>query len=138
MSFTRSLVCAAVALVVALPVTAHAQGTYKTACNDGTTVNATGSNACDMHGGIHKVRTTILHRAPSAKKQSDAARVAQAGTPAQADKQHYEERRGWRWQHRREEERHAKHQRLRCKDGNWVNAKGQGKGICKNHGGVAH
>ena len=136
MSFTRSMVCAAIALVVALPAAARAQATYKTVCNDGQTVNATGSNACDMHGGIHKVHTTIAHRAPSAKKQ-EPARVAQAGKPEDANKRPYEERRGWRWGRRHEDER-AKHHRVRCKDGRWENGKGKGKEVCKHHGGLAH
>jgi len=138
MSVTRSLVCAAIALVVALPAAARAQGTYKTICNDGKTVNASGQNACDMHGGIHKVRTTVLHRSPSAKRQGEPARVAQAGTPAPGAKPNYEERRGWRWHHRHEEEKHAKHHRVRCRDGRSESADGKGKEVCKHHGGLAH
>ena len=136
MLFPRSILCAAIALVVALPAAAHAQGTYKTVCNDGKTVNATGSNACDMHGGIHKVNTTILHRAP---KKSEPARVAQAGTPASAhSKPNYEERRGWRWKRHHDEGKHPKHPRVRCRDGRWESAEGKGKQVCKHHGGLAH
>jgi len=136
MLVTRSILCAAVALVIALPAAAHAQGAYKSKCNDGTIVNATGGNACDLHGGIHKVRPTVLHRTPSAK-HSEPARVAQAGTPRA--RSHYEERRGWRWQHRHDDEKHsAKHPRVRCRDGQWEPAKGKGKEVCKHHGGLAH
>ena len=138
MFLSRSLVGAAIALVVALPA-ARAQGTYKTLCNDGTSVSATGGSACDMHGGIHKNKISLFHRSSSAKKQAEPAHVAQAGTPA--DKKRYEERRGWRWQHRdakHEERRDEKHARVRCRDGRFEKSKGNSKNVCKHHGGLAH
>jgi len=142
---------AAAALIAAvIPAVAHAQA--KTACNDGTTTTATGANACDGHGGIHRVNTTILHKAPSrtAKKPTEAARVAQAGTPTakRDEKPQYEERRGWRWrrhhdekrEERREERREEeKHQRVRCRDGKYEKVppgKAKGHEVCKHHGGV--
>jgi hypothetical protein len=87
MLLTRFLLgSAAVALIgVAIPSAARAQGSWKTACNDGTITNATGASACDGHGGIHKVHSTILHRSPAhTTKPSVPVRVAQAGTPAPA------------------------------------------------------
>ena len=142
---------AAAALIAAgIPAVAHAQA--KTACNDGTTTTATGANACDGHGGIHRVNTTILRKAPSrtVKKPTEPARVAQAGTPApnRDEKPRYEERRGWRWsrhhdekrEERREERREAeKHHRVRCRDGKYENVppgKAKGHEVCKHHGGV--
>ena len=140
---TRTAAAALIAAVI--PAAAHAQA--KTACNDGTTTTATGANACDGHGGIHRVNTTILHKAPArtAKKPSEPARVAQAGTPApqREEKPRYEERRGWRWgrhhDEKREERREAeKHHRVRCRDGKYENVppgKAKGHEVCKHHGG---
>ena len=149
MSLARFLLgSAALALIsVAVPSPARAQGSWKTACNDGTHTNVTGANACDGHGGIHKVNSTILHRAPShTTKPSVPARVTQAGTPAPAPaaKPKYEERRGWRWNRRhderREERREEKHRRIRCRDGRYDTIEGKAKGreVCKHHGGSAH
>jgi hypothetical protein len=143
---------AAVALIgAAAPSVAGAQGSWKTACNDGSTTNATGANACDGHGGIHKVNSTILHRAPShTAHPSVPSRVTQAGTPAPAPaaKPTYEEHRGWRWkrhheekrEERREERREEKHRRVRCRDGRYETVEGKAKGhdVCKHHGGMAH
>ena len=140
---------AAAALIAAvIPAVAHAQS-GKTACNDGTTTAATGANACDGHGGIHRVNSTILHRAPSrtAKKTpTEPARVSQAGTPNERrdENPRYEERRGWRWgrrQHdeKREERRDEKHHRVRCRDGEYEKVppgKAKGHEVCKHHGGV--
>jgi hypothetical protein len=147
MSLSRFLLgSAAVALIgVAVPSVARAQGSWKSACNDGTTTNATGANACDGHGGIHKVNSTILHRAPShTTKPSVPARVTQAGTPTTAPtaKPKYEEHRGWRWhrhrEEKREERRDEKHRRVRCRDGRYEKIEGKGRDICKHHGGIAH
>jgi hypothetical protein len=153
MSFSRFLLSsAAVALVaVAIPSAARAQGSLKTACNDGTTTNATGASACDGHGGIHRVNSAILHRAPARTTNSSApSRVTQAGTPAPSSsaKPPYEEHRGWRWGRHREEKREArreerrdeKHRRVRCRDGRYENVDGKAKGhdVCKHHGGLAH
>ena len=83
MSLSRfiSRTAAAALIAAVIPAVAHAQS-GKTACNDGTTTVATGANACDGHGGIHRVNSTILHRAParSAKKPTEPARVSPAGT----------------------------------------------------------
>ena len=142
---------AAAALIAAVtPAVAHAQS-GKTACNDGTTTTATGANACDGHGGIHRVRTTILHKAPSstAKTSTEPARVSQAGTPAakRDEKPRYEERRGWRWGRHRDEKREERreerreeerHHRIRCRDGKYENVppgKAKGHEVCKHHGG---
>jgi hypothetical protein len=142
MSLSRFVVgAAAVALMAATtPATAHAQAGWKTSCTDGTTTKATGANACDGHGGIHHVKTTIAHRAPSRTvRPGEPARVAQAGTPAPGAKPHYEEHRGWRWSRHRDEARHEeKHRRVRCRDGREDTIEGKGKQVCKHHGGVAH
>jgi len=153
MSVSRfiSRTAAAALIAAAIPAAAHAQS-GKMACNDGTTTSATGANACDGHGGIHHVNSTILHKAPSrtAKKiPTEPARVAQAGTPAarRDEKPRYEERRGWRWgrhhdekrEERREERREEKHHRVRCRDGKYENVppgKAKGHEVCKHHGGV--
>src|SRR5947209_12895622 len=134
MSLTRIIAgAAAVAFIAgAIPAAAHAQGAWKTACKDGTTTSATGANACDGHGGIHHVNSTIQHRRPSSSTKSAPGRVAQAGTAASSSKPHYEERRGWRWgrhheeerrdekrEERREERRDEKHRRVRCRDGKY-------------------
>jgi hypothetical protein len=148
---------AAAALIAAMiPAVAHAQS-GKTACNDGSTTSATGANACDGHGGIHRVNSTILHKAPSrtakspaAKTPTEPARVSQAGTPdaRRDEKPRYEERRGWRWGRHRDERREArreerreeeKHHRVRCRDGKYENVppgKAKGHEVCKHHGGV--
>src|SRR5690242_17665998 len=90
---------AAAALIAAvIPAVAHAQS-GKMACNDGTTSTATGASACDGHGGIDHVKSTILHKAPSrTARNTEPARVSQAGTPAarRDETPRYEERRGWR------------------------------------------
>jgi hypothetical protein len=137
MSFPRFIVGAAVALVVALPAAARAQATVRTACNDGTTTSSMASNVCEGHGGMNKAKTTVLRRSPAAQ-QREAARVAQAGSPAASNKPRYEERRGWRWHRREEEKREAARHRVRCRDGRWENAHGKGKEVCKHHGGLAH
>ena len=151
MSVSRFISCAAAAALIAavIPVVAHAQS-GKTACNDGTTTTATGASACDGHGGIHRVNSTILHKAPSrtAKRPTEPARVSQAGTPSvkRDEKPQYEERRGWRWgrhhdekrEERREERREEKHHRVRCRDGKYENVppgKAKGHEVCKHHGG---
>jgi hypothetical protein len=149
MSLSRFLLgCAAVALIgAAAPSVAGAQSSWKTACNDGTNTNATGANACDGHGGIHKVNSTILHHSPSrTTKPSVPARVTQAGTPAPASatKPKYEEHRGWRWnrhrEEKREERRDERHRRVRCRDGRYEKVEGNanGRDVCKHHGGIAH
>jgi hypothetical protein len=156
MSVSRFISRAAAAALIAamIPAVAYAQS-GKTACNDGTTTTATGANACDGHGGIHRVHTTILHKAPSrtAKQPTEPARVSQAGTPAaKRDEPRYEERRGWRWGRHRDEKREArreerreerredeKHHRVRCRDGKYENVppgKAKGHEVCKHHGGV--
>ena len=143
MSLSRFLLrSAAAALIgVGIPAAAHAQG-WKTACKDGTTTTATGANACDAHGGINKARTAVTHRTPShSTKASEPARVSQAGTPAPArtERPKYEERRGWRWGRRHEEEkREDKHRRVRCRDGQYDTVVGKGHEVCKHHHGVAH
>ena len=152
MSVSRFISCTAAAALIAavIPAVAHAQS-GKTACNDGSTTPATGANACDGHGGIHRVNSTILHRAPSRttkKTPTEPARVSQAGTPAtkRDEKPRYEERRGWRWgrhhdekrEERREERREEKHHRVRCRDGKYENVppgKAKGHEVCKHHGG---
>lgn len=150
----RTIAAAAAIFFVVLPGTARAQTSGKTACNDGTTTTATGKSACDGHGGIHSVNSTILHRAPSRTKTAETkqpARVSQAGTPspdrAARNDRPYEERRGWRWGKHKDEKRDkhdAKRHRVRCRDGRYEEVKergnGHGKGpeICKHHGGVAH
>jgi len=143
---------AAAALIAAvIPAVAYAQS-GKTACNDGTTTAATGANACDGHGGIHRVHTTILNKAPSrtAKTPTEPARVSQAGTPAakRDEKPRYEERRGWRWGRHRDEKREERreerreeerHHRVRCRDGKYENVtpgKAKGHEVCKHHSGV--
>jgi hypothetical protein len=151
MSFSRFILGSAAALFVAAsaPSTARAQA-WKTACNDGTTTSATGANACDAHGGIHKARTEARRRTPTQTTRTAPGHVTQAGTPAPTTraKPQYEERRGWRWgrgheqrkESRREERREEKHRRVRCRDGKYENAEGKAKGrdICKHHGGLAH
>ena len=146
MSVSRFLsrTAAAALLAAVIPAVAHAQS-GKTACNDGTTTTATGANACDGHGGIHRVNSTILHKAPShtAKRPTDPARVSQAGTPAKRDETpRYEERRGWRWgrhhDEKREERREERHHRVRCRDGKYENVppgKAKGHVVCRRHGG---
>jgi|SRR5438105_9270186 len=141
MSLPRFIVgAAAAALVIAiLPAASHAQSGRRTACNDGSTITAAGSNACDGHGGVNKARTTVINRAPL--KHTESTRVAQAGTPAPEKhaKAQYEERRGWRWQRHRDEHRRAeKEARVRCRDGRYESAQGKGKEVCKHHRGVAH
>jgi hypothetical protein len=154
MSLSRFLLGSAVVALIGAtaPSAAGAQGSWKTACNDGSTTNATGANACDGHGGIHKVNSTILHRAPARTAHpSVPARVTQAGTPAPAPaaKPKYEEHHGgWRWkrhheekrEERREERREEKHRRVRCRDGRYETVEGKAKGrdVCKHHGGMAH
>ena len=164
----RTLATAATILCIMLPLTAHGQSAAKTECNDGTRTTATGAHACDGHGGLHGVHTTILHRAPSGTQTREPGRVAQAGTPAPSHDTRTgaapEERRGWRWAHRhddrddnrhseerrRDEERHRieerrerERDRVRCRDGRYDEVKrnhGKGKGpeVCKHHGGVAY
>ena len=157
MSLSRyiSRTAAAALIAAVIPAIAHAQSGWKTACNDGTNTTATGANACDGHGGIHRVKTTILHKAPSrtAKTPSEPAIVTQAGTPAtkRDEKPRYEEHRGWRWsrhrderraerrEERREERRDEKHHRVRCRDGKYESVppgKAKGHEVCKHHGGV--
>jgi len=137
MSLPRSLMGAvAAALVIAvLPIAAHAQATHRTVCNDGSTTSIVGKNVCNGHGGSNKGKTTVSNRAPA--KHDEAARVAQAGTPAPA-KPRYEERRGWRWARRHEEHKREEKHRVRCRDGRYELAQGKGKEVCKHHGGVAH
>ena len=154
MALPRSLtgVVTTALLVAVLPIAAHAQATRRTACNDGSTTSSVGNSVCDGHGGINKGKTTLINRSPA--KHSETGHVAQAGTPSKAQPR-YEERRGWRWAHkddkreaerrreedrRREEERRRaeRHDRVKCRDGRYENAKGKGKGICKKHGGQAH
>ena len=142
MSLSRLIVGAAAAAFIsaAIPFAAQAQsGGWKTSCNDGSTTMATGANACDGHGGIHKVHTVIQHRAPKATQ----AGVTQAGTPKPTEtKPRYEERRGWRWgrheERRREERREEKHRIVRCRDGRTEKVVGKGHEVCKHHGGIAH
>lgn len=94
----RAIVTAATIVCLTIPVRAQAQNSAKTACNDGTATTASGSHACDGHGGIHHVHSTILHRAPSGAQQGGT--VSQAGTPNSRDTQAQpEEHRGWRWSH---------------------------------------
>lgn len=146
MSLSRFILGAAAAAFVAatIPAAAHAQSGWKTSCNDGSTTTRTGANACDGHGGIHKVKTTIQHRTPSR-----SGSVSQAGTPAPAPatKPHYEERRGWRWsrhhdekrrEEKREEKRDEKFRRVRCRDGRDEKVVGKGNDVCKHHGGIKH
>jgi hypothetical protein len=128
-------------MLVAFPAAAHAQTTWKTACNDGTRSTSTGSNACDGHGGIHHANTIVLRRAQSRTGQSttkEPARVAQAGKQAQPG-----EHRGWRWSRHRDADKHEeKRVRVRCRDGKYdevkQHGKGRGKDVCKHHGGLAH
>lgn len=151
----RPIATAATILCLTIPVRAHGQTAAKTACNDGTTTTATGARACDGHGGIHSVHSTILHRGPSGTQQQPG-RITQAGTPEathdNSDRAEPEEHRGWRWSHRhddraddraeerrreeerrRAEERRAKEKRehrsarVRCRDGKYEHAK-------NNHG----
>jgi hypothetical protein len=149
---------AAALLAAVLPIAAHAQATRRTACNDGSTTSSVGSNACDGHGGINKGKTSLINRTP---RHTETGHVAQAGTPTSSAHTPYEERRGWRWGHkddkrdaerrrederRREEERRRveerrraeRHDRVKCRDGRFESAKGKGKAVCKNHGGLAH
>lgn len=145
MSLSRFLVGAAAAAFIsaAIPLAAQAQSGWKTSCNDGTTTMATGANACDGHGGIHRVHTVIQRKTPTR-----TAGVTQAGTPKPAEsKPRYEERRGWRWgrhheenkrEERREERREEKRHVVRCRDGRTEKAVGKGHEVCKHHGGLAH
>lgn len=148
----RTMATAATILCVMLPAAAHGQSAAKTACNDGTTTTAIGPEACNGHGGIHRVRTAVLHRAPSRTntQSSEPARVAQAGTPSSRDAHSAPvEHRGWRWSHRgndrnedrrRAEERRRddeqkrleekrrfeekrRHDRVRCRDGRYEDVK---------------
>lgn len=151
MSLSRLIVGAAAAAFIsaAIPVAAYAQsGSSRTSCNDGSTTMATGANACDGHGGIHRVHTVIQRRAPT---KSSQAGVTQAGTPQSSEtKPRYEERRGWRWgrhddrrreerrEERREDRRDEKHRVVRCRDGRAEKAVGRGHEVCKHHGGLAH
>lgn len=153
MSFTRSIAGAAtVVLLAMLPAVAGAQERMRTACNDGTRTPSIASNACDLHGGVHKGNTAFLRRQPgSATKSAAPDRVTQAGSPAPArttapapDKPRYEERRGWRWRRhhdesRREENEREKERRYRCRDGKMetVHGKAKGREVCKHHGGIA-
>jgi hypothetical protein len=151
MSLSRfiSRTAAAALIVAAIPAAARAQAAAKTACNDGSATTATGANACDGHGGIHRVHTVIARRAPARTTATEPARVSQAGTPAATrdEKPRYEEHRGWRWkrhheekrEERREERREEKHHRVRCRDGKYENVppgKAKGHEVCKHHGGV--
>lgn len=138
MSLSRFLLSsAAIAIFVLTPAGAHAQSGWKTVCNDGTSTKATGNNACDGHGGIHKARTAVARRTPTKSTKSEPARVQQAGTPA--PKPRYEEHRGWRWgRHHDADRRDEKHRRVRCRDGKYDKVTGKGKEVCKHHGGVAH
>ena len=144
MSLSRFILGAAAAafIGIAIPAAAHAQA--KTACKDGTTTTATGAKACEGHGGIHGVHTTINNRAPSrSTKPTEVPRVAQAGVP-KADRQErprYEERRGWRWGRHHDDDKKGhdeKHRRVRCRDGKWDKVVGKGREVCKHHGGIAH
>lgn len=126
----RTIATAATILCVVLPMRAHAQSAAKTECNDGTRTTATGTSACDGHGGIHHVHSTILHRAPSGTQTQtrEPARVSQAGTPGTASRDGQraepEEHHGWRWFHRhndrddnrRAEERRGDDERRRAED----------------------
>lgn len=138
MSLPRSLAASFVAALImaALPTTAHAQSTRRTACNDGTTISATGAEVCEKHGGINKARTTVLNRAPV--KHTEAGRVAQAGTPKEREKPRYEEHRGWRWSRHHDDHKAEKHKGVLCKDGRYDPAEGKGHQLCKHHGGLAH
>ena len=149
MSLSRIFVGAAAAAFIsaAMPLAAQAQsGGWKTSCNDGSATMATGANACDGHGGIHRVHTAIQHRTPT---KTNPAPVTQAGTSKSSTqpKPHYEERRGWRWgrhheerkrEERREERREAKHRIVRCRDGRNEKVVGERHDVCKHHGGIAH
>ena len=140
MSLPRTLISAAAAalIIAVLPAAAHAQAGRRTACNDGSTTTTAGANACDGHGGINKGRTAVINRAPG--KHTEPARVAQAGTPAPSKATpRYEEHRGWRWsRHHDERKREEKHRRVRCRDGRYESVEGNGKNVCKHHGGIAH
>lgn len=100
----RTMATVATILCVMLPAAAYGQSGAKTACNDGTTTTATGADACNDHGGIHRARTAVLHRAPTGTKTQthEPGRVTQAGTPGSREtRADPSERRGWRWFHRR-------------------------------------
>lgn len=99
----RTIATAATILCVILPAAAHGQNAAKTACNDGTATTATGADACNGHGGVNRVHTTIVRRAPSGTQAHEPTRVTQAGTPASVSRDEHaqpEEHRGWRWSHR--------------------------------------
>lgn len=163
----RTIATAATILCITLPAAAHSQRTARTACNDGTTTTAMDANACDGHGGIHRVHTAIARRAPggTTAQTQEPGHVAQAGTPANSSHAQPAERRGWRWarhddrrdedrrraeeqrraeeKRRLEEQRRHDHDRVRCRDGRFEEAKvhhgnGRGPDVCRHHGGIAH
>lgn len=111
----RSIATAATILCV-MSLAAHGQSAAKTECKDGTRTADMGSHACDGHGGVHAVHTTILRRAPSGTQAQtrEPARVTQAGTPANSGTATPEEHRGWRWAHHDSpEEKHRAEERRR-------------------------
>ena len=134
-------------LLVALPALAAAQGADRTVCKDGTRRTSTAATACDGHGGINAVETSILRRTgvseehpttTAPKVETRTADVEQAGRPSDRNHPH----RRWRGRYPDRDERRAipdpaRNARARCRDGSYAHENGNPKNVCKHHGGVA-
>jgi uncharacterized protein DUF3761 len=158
MPFRSLLRGATVALIVAaIPSIARAQSSDQTVCKDGTTSRQTSASACDGHGGVDDLKTSMLRRKrilmgepkPAVKAPESETPVTQAGTPAPAP------RAGdaaaprlpapvppdspARERSNRDDYRYRPRNAVaRCRDGTYDHGRGKKrKNICKHHGGIA-
>ena len=134
----------AVLIVAAVPSIARAQSSDQTVCKDGTSTRQTGASACDGHGGVDDLKTSMLRRKrilmgepkPAAKAPGADGPVTQAGTPAPApragdatSRAPGADRDDYRYR--------PKNAVARCRDGTYDHGRGKKrKNICKHHGGI--
>ena len=167
MSFRSLLRGTLVALMIAaVPRIARAQSSDQTVCKDGTSTPQTGASACDGHGGVDAIKTTVLRRQrfllreakPTAKVPESNAPVTQAGTPAPAPRAGDDaaprlpaavppdsparERSNAKSRapgaYRDDYRYRPKNAVARCRDGSYDHGRGKKrKNICKHHGGIA-
>src|SRR5919197_1046397 len=89
MPMHRTRAAIAALILIALPTFAPAKEPDRTSCGDETKTASTARNACEGHGGIDAVKTSILrHRRTPERDPKPPTTVAQAGKPAKSERPH--------------------------------------------------